>query len=200
MKYNLNIIIFLKKNAKFQIIYLTNYIASKKIFVNEKSIILEKIPDQNPDNFDMLENEIVKNNNSDVLYNVTKIKNEKLYKYIFCEFCSAKFEKEKEYRAHLKDWHVRSKEAKTNGLVNQPKALQCELCKYKNYSQGIIRHMEKFHRVTEKLKKDKECLCCSLANEPLSIFSSYEAVRLHINVRWVVEFLTRVWKISYSKR
>ena len=34
--------------------------------------------------------------------------------------------------------------------------------------------------MTENLKKDKECLACFLANEPLSFFSSYEAIRLHI--------------------
>ena len=79
MKYNLNIIKFLKKNAKFQDIYLTNYIASKKIFHNEKSIILKKKPDQNPNNFDILENEIVKNNNSDVFYDVTKINVKEFY-------------------------------------------------------------------------------------------------------------------------
>ena len=37
-----------------------------------------------------------------------------------------------------------------------------------------------FHRVEVDLKKEKECLACFLANEPLSIFSSYEALRLHI--------------------
>ena len=93
---------------------------------------------------------------------------------------SCKIKKDKEYRAHLKKFHVRAKDAKTKGLLNQPKALQCELCDYRHYSRGIIFHMRDFHRVTENLKKDKECLACFLANEPLSIFSSYEAVRLHI--------------------
>ena len=98
---NLNIIKFLKKNDKFHDIYLTNYIASKEIFVNEKSTILKKKPDQNPNNFDILENEIVKNNNSDVFYDVTKINIEKLYEYIYCNFCFVKFKKHKEYQAHL---------------------------------------------------------------------------------------------------
>ena len=53
MNHNLNIHRFLKKNAKFQNIYLTNYIASKKIFLNEKSIILKKKPNQNP-SYDIL--------------------------------------------------------------------------------------------------------------------------------------------------
>ena len=122
----------------------------------------------------------MKNNNSDVFYDVTKINIEEFYEYIRCKFRPVKFKKDKEYRAHLKKFHVRAKDAKTKGLLNQPKALQCELCDYRHYSQGIIIHMIDFHRVTENLKKDKECLACFLANEPLSIFSSYEAVRLHI--------------------
>ena len=114
-----------------------------------------------------MENEIVKNNNSDVFYDVTKINIEKLYKYICYEFCFVKFKKDKEYRAHLKNWHVTEKDEETNGLVNQPKALKCELCGWRDSIQGIISHMEIFYRVTDILK----CELCDYSADSLEKFS-----------------------------
>ena len=49
-----------------------------------------------------------------------------------------------------------------------------------NYVITQLTAWKNFHRVEVNLKKEIECLACFLANEPLSIFSSYEAVRLHI--------------------